>query len=92
VLSVIFNATNVLISLTVISMAEDATMGVTQREVLAKIVVGVSIHFLNLITAVIAVVISMTTTTSVSTVTTVITTAAATTSTITAVTTASRVD
>jgi hypothetical protein len=78
-LSVVFDATDVLISLTVISVAEDATMGVTQREVLAEIAVGVLIHFLILITTVIAVVISMTTTTSVSTVTvtTVITTAVA---------------
>jgi hypothetical protein len=61
----------VLISLTVISAAEDATMGITWRELLAKIVVGVLIHFLISITATIAVIIPTTTTTFVSTVTVV---------------------
>jgi hypothetical protein len=94
VLGVIFDATDILISLTVISAAEDATMGTTRRELLVEIVVGVLIHFLILITMAIAVVISMTMTTSVSTVTvaTVITTAVAATSTVTATTTTLRVD
>jgi hypothetical protein len=59
----------VLISLMVISMAEDAATGVTRRELLAEVAVGVLIHFLISITMVIAVVIQMTMTTSVSTVT-----------------------
>jgi hypothetical protein len=59
-LSIVFDATNVLISLTVISTAEDATTGVTRRELLAEIAVGVLIHFLIPITAVIAVVIPIT--------------------------------
>jgi hypothetical protein len=58
---------DVLISMMVISMAEDVTAGVTRRKLLANIAVGVLIHFLILITVVIAVVISTTTTTSVST-------------------------
>jgi hypothetical protein len=60
VLGVIFDATDVLISLTVISATEDATTGVTRRELLAEIAVGVLIHFLIPITAVIAVVIPIT--------------------------------
>jgi uncharacterized membrane protein YgaE (UPF0421/DUF939 family) len=94
VLSIVFDATNVLISLTVISTAEDATAGVTWRELLAEIAVGVLIHFLISITIAIAVVIPMTTTTSVSTVTvtTAMTTIAATAATVTATAAASRVD
>jgi hypothetical protein len=65
VLSVVFDATDVLISLTVISAAEDATTGVTRRKLLAEIAVGVLIHFLISITVVIADVISTTMTTSV---------------------------
>jgi hypothetical protein len=68
-LSVVFDVTNVLISLTVISAAEDATAGVMLRKLLAKIVIEVLINFLISITMVIAVVISTTTTTFVSTVT-----------------------
>jgi hypothetical protein len=60
VLSVVFDATDVVISLTVISAAEDVTAGVTRRELLVEITVGVLIHFLISITAVIAVVISTT--------------------------------
>jgi hypothetical protein len=89
VLGVIFDATDVLISLTVISTAEDATSGVTRRELLVEISVGVLVHFLISITVVIAVVISMTTTTSVSN---VIVAIIITTSTITAIATASRVN
>jgi hypothetical protein len=79
-LGVVFDATEVLISLMVISMAEDAAMGVTRSELLAEITVGVLIHFLIMITAAIAVVVSMTTTTSVSsiTITIIIVTTAAT--------------
>jgi hypothetical protein len=79
VLSVVFDVTDILISLMVISVAEDAAAGVTRREFLAEIVVGVLIHFLISITVAIAVVIPTTTTTSVSTVTvtTAIATAAA---------------
>jgi hypothetical protein len=93
-LGVIFDAMDVLISFTVISVAKDATMGVTRRELLAEIAAGVLIHFLISITMAIAVVISMTMTTSVSTVTIaiVITTTAATNSTIITAATASRVD
>jgi hypothetical protein len=68
-LSVIFDATDVLISLAVISVAEDAAAGVTWRELLAEIAVGVLIHFLISITMAITVVVPMTTTTSVSTIT-----------------------
>jgi riboflavin transporter FmnP len=84
VLGVIFDVTDVLLSLTVISTAEDVTTGVTRWELLAEITVGVLIHFLISITVVIVVVISTTTTTSVSTVVvaTVITTVVVTTSTI----------
>jgi hypothetical protein len=94
--SVVFDATNVLISLTVIGVAKDATAGVTRRELLAEIVVGVLIHFLISITTVIAVVIPTTTTTSMSNVTvtttmTTIATAAAST-TVTTATAALRVD
>jgi hypothetical protein len=80
VLGVIFDATDVLISLTVISAAEDAATGVTRRELLTKIMVGVLIHFLISITTVIAVVILTTATTSVGSVTIaiVVATAAAT--------------
>jgi hypothetical protein len=94
VLGVVFDAMDVLISLTIISATEDATTGVTRRELLVEISVGVLIHFLISITTVIAVVISMTTTTSVSSVTVaiVITTAAVATATITAAATASRVN
>jgi hypothetical protein len=74
---------DVLISLMVISTAEDAAMSITRRELLAEITVGVLIHLLVSITVVIAVVISMTTTTSVSSVTVAI---------IITTTTASRVD
>jgi hypothetical protein len=96
VLSVVFNVTDVLISLTVIGTAEDAAMGITWRELLAEIVVGVLIHFLISITAVIAVVVPTTMTTSMSIITvattmTTITTVTATT-TITAATAALRVD
>jgi hypothetical protein len=86
VLGVVFNATDVLISLTVISVAEDVTTGIMWRKLPAKIAVGVLIHFLISITVAIAVVISTTMTISVSIVTVaiVITTAA--------ITTASRVD
>jgi hypothetical protein len=92
---VVFDATGVLISLTVISAAEDAATGVTRRKLLAKIAVGVLIHFLISITTAIAVVISTTMTTSVSSVTIAIviaTAAAAASSTITAAVAASRVD
>jgi hypothetical protein len=98
VLSVVFDAIDVLISLTVISAAEDGTTGVTWRELLAEIVVGVLIHFLISITVAIVVVISTTTTTSVSTVTiatamtTITAAAAATTTTVTTAATALRVD
>jgi hypothetical protein len=61
VLGVVFDATDVLISLMVISVAEDATTGVTRRELLAEITVGVLIHFLISITVAIAVVIPTTT-------------------------------
>jgi hypothetical protein len=44
VLSVVFDAIDVLISLTVISAAEDATASITRREVLAEIVVRVLIE------------------------------------------------
>jgi hypothetical protein len=86
VLGVIFDATDILISLTVISAAKDATTGVTRWLLLAEITIGVLIYFLISITTVIVVVISTTTTTSVSTVAvaTVITTAAIATSTVTA--------
>jgi hypothetical protein len=93
VLGVVFDATYVLISLTVISAAEDATTSVTRRELLAEITVGVLIHFLISITTAIAVVILMTMTTSMSTVTvTIVITTAAASSTIIATATASRVD
>jgi hypothetical protein len=59
-LGVVFDATDVLISLTVISAAEDATTGVTWRELLVEIVIGVLIHFLISITTAIVVVISTT--------------------------------
>jgi Mg/Co/Ni transporter MgtE len=86
---------DVLISLTIISVAEDATVGITWRELLAEIAVGVLIHLLISITVAIVVVIPMTRTTSVSTITvatamTTITTVA-TTTTVTAPV-ASRVD
>jgi hypothetical protein len=79
VLNVLFDATDILISLTVIGMAEDATAGITRRELLAKIVVGVLVYFLIPITTTIVVVIPTTMTTSVSTitVTTAVTTIAA---------------
>jgi hypothetical protein len=40
-LGVVFDAIDVLISLMVISAAEDATMGVMRKELLAKVAVGV---------------------------------------------------
>jgi hypothetical protein len=95
-LSVVFDATNVLISLTIIGTAKDATASVMRRELLAEIMVGVLIQFLILITTAIVVVIPTTTTTSMSTitVTTAMTTIAAATAstTITAATAALRVD
>jgi hypothetical protein len=69
VLSVIFDAMNILVSSTVIGMAEDATTGVTRRELQAEIAVGVLVYFLIPITMAIVVVIPTTTTASVSTVT-----------------------
>jgi hypothetical protein len=87
-LSIVFDATDVLISLTVISAAEEAIASVTRRELLAEIAVGVLIHFLISFTTAIVVVIPTTTTTSVSTVT--ITAAAA--ATAVAAAAASRVD
>jgi hypothetical protein len=68
-LGVIFDAMDVLISLMVVSMAEDVATGITRRELLTKIVVGVLIHFLISIAMVIVVVISTTTTISVGSVT-----------------------
>jgi hypothetical protein len=94
-LSVVFDVTDVLISLTVISTAEDVAAGITRRELLAKIAVGVLIHFLISITAAIAVVILMTTTTSMSTITvatTMTTIVVATTTTTITTAAASRVD
>jgi hypothetical protein len=93
-LGVVFDATDVLISFTVISAAKDVTTGVTRRELLAEIAIGVLIHFLISITMAIVIVISTTATTSMSSVTIaiVITTVTAANSTITATATASRVD
>jgi hypothetical protein len=93
-LGVVFNATDVLISLTIISAAEDAATGVMRRELLVEVMVEVLIHFLISITMAIAVVILTTMTTSVSSITVaiVIATAVAASSAITAAATASRVD
>jgi hypothetical protein len=93
-LGVVFDATDVLINLMVISAAEDAAMGVTRRELLTKIAVGVLIHFLISITAAIVVLISTTTTTFMGSVTVaiVIATTVVASFAITAAATASRVD
>jgi hypothetical protein len=85
VLGVVFDPTDVLISLTIISTAEDAATGVTRRKLLTEITVEVLIHFLISITVMIAVVVSLTTIASVGNITIAIVIAAA-------ATTATRVD
>lgn len=82
-LSIVLDMADVLVMLSFVGAVDDATTGITRRELLAKIVIGVLIHLLILITTVIAILVPGTATAFLAIVTTTAAIVAATTATAT---------